>query len=333
MCDKRKMRPVLVGPWWLIGQAPKELNDLPKIDQNPDPRPIEMVDHHVFQDDSGKWHLWGCVRNTPVGRVLYHWDADSLTDSPWRCTKDVIRIDRSCGECENDGTSEQIQSPFIVKHEGKFYMLYGGVHAKTEGDAVHDSDSHLIASKHCCQMCLMISDDGNEWTRYKNKDGLSRIFCGPGAARDPSLIRIDDLWYCYYTGFHDADPERAGVYLRTSRDLMDWSEPQLVHYDEHFGHHHAMNECPTVVKRDGLYYLFVTENYYKKRTHIFCSADPRAFGVDDGTDKYDGNDYYVGRMKVAAPEIVVDEEGNEYITSNHDPAGGTMMSRMGWVEH
>ncbi len=330
----KRMRPVLAGEWNLIGQPPLELNDLPKIDQKPDPRDIEMVDHHIFQDDDGKWHLWGCVRNTPVGRVLYHWDADKITDSPWRCTKEHIRIDRSYGECENEGTSEQIQSPFIVKHEGKFYMFYGGVHAKTDENVkIEDSKSHLYASLHDCQMCLMISDDGKKWERYKNEKGQSRVFCGPGATRDPSLIQIDGLWYMYYTGFH-TDPNSAGVYLRTSQNLIDWSEPKIVHYDEHFGHHHAMNECPTVIKHDDLYYLFVTESYYKKRTHIWCSADPTDFGVDDyaDADNYDGNDYYIGRMKAAAPEIIVDENGDEYITSNHDPLGGTLITKLGWTE-
>jgi len=327
-----KQRPVLKGDWWLIGSRPAELKDLPEIDQNPDPRDIEMVDHHVFQDDDGKWHLWGCVRNTPVGRVLYHWDADSLTDSPWRCTKELIRIDRSYGECENDGVSEQIQSPFIVKHDGRFYMFYGGVNVKIEGVESKDSDSHLYASKFQCQMCLMISEDGKKWVRHKNSDGQSRVFCGPGATRDPSLIKIDDVWFCYYTGFHGGDTKNVGVYLRTSQNLIDWSDAKLVHYDEYFGHHFAMNECPAVVKHDDLYYLFVTESYYKKRTHVFCSADPYDFGVDDYTDNYDGNDYYAGRIKVAAPEIIVDGEGCEYITSNHNPPGGTMMTRLGWVD-
>ena len=73
---RKKVRPVLVGDWWLIGRAPTEHL------QPQGGKKIEPVDHHLFKGSDGHWHLWGCVRNTEVGRVLYHWQAADLTDSP-----------------------------------------------------------------------------------------------------------------------------------------------------------------------------------------------------------------------------------------------------------
>jgi hypothetical protein len=35
-----------------------------------DPPQHQCVDHHVFQGLDGAWYLWGCIRGTPVGRVL-----------------------------------------------------------------------------------------------------------------------------------------------------------------------------------------------------------------------------------------------------------------------
>lgn len=76
----------------------------------------------------------------------------------------------------------------------------------------------------------------------------------------------------------------------------------------------------------GYYYLFRTEDYPSARTHVFRSEDPFDFGIGDASDKY------MGLMAVAAPEIIVDGDGAEYITSNHDLRGGTRMCRLGWEE-
>lgn len=319
-----KLRPVVASDWWRIGPSP----DLSHLGAPLHDKPHEMVDHHLFRDASGKWNLWGCIRQTPVGRILYHWQADCLRDKEWRKTGEMIRCDRSAGECQNDGKSEQIQSPFIVRHHNFYYMLYGGVDVEKADWAATETD--LAATFRVAQMCLMTSPDGQRWTRHKNSNGYSRIFIGPGATRDPSLICIDNVWHCYYAGFHDSNPLNAGVYLRTSRDLITWSEWSLVHFDTHFHHHPYMAECPTVIFHEGWYYLFRTENYPLKRTYVFRSKSPRYFGVI-GDKNYDVNDYFVGVIPVGAPEIIADETGQLFITSNHDLCGGTLMAELGWV--
>ncbi|MDF1514559.1 MAG: hypothetical protein P1S60_12190 [Anaerolineae bacterium] len=54
------------------------------------------------------------------------------------------------------------------------------------------------------------------------------------------------------------------------------------------------------------------------------SADPMDFGIGGARD------HLVTAIAVAAPEIVVDgDDGDkEYITSNHNLAGGTMLCRL-----
>jgi hypothetical protein len=81
------------------------------------------------------------------------------------------------------------------------------------------------------------------------------------------------------------------------------------------------------VERGGSYYLFRTENYVRARTHVFRSDDPRDFGIGDASGRY------VGLIRAAAPEIIVDPAtGGEYITSNHDVDGGTTIAKLAWVE-
>lgn len=138
---KRKLRPVLDGDWWLIGPSPDLRGILPGAEQHlaaweDNDKKGEHnapVDHHIFRSPDGKWQLWGCVRATAVGRILYRWEADELTDSPWRCTGEIIRCDRQAGECLNDRTSEQIQSPFFVQQNGLYYLFYGDASDKLVG--------------------------------------------------------------------------------------------------------------------------------------------------------------------------------------------------------
>ena len=81
-----------------------------------------------------------------------------------------------------------------------------------------------------------------------------------------------------------------------------------------------------MVERGGYFYLFRTENYAERKSHVFRSADPHDFGISDARVKY------VCPFPVAAPEIIVDAQGHEYITSNHNLTGGTMMCRLRWDE-
>ena len=111
---RKKLEPILVGDWWLIGPSPDIdalIPDAAAIKQKRDgagrPEKNAPVDHHIFQGPDGKWHCWGCVRATNVGRVLYHWEAERVTDSPWQSTGEIIRIDKSHGESVDHGDENQ----------------------------------------------------------------------------------------------------------------------------------------------------------------------------------------------------------------------------------
>jgi hypothetical protein len=323
MSDKSRLRPVLDGEFWMIGDNP----DLGPLQGNTDPArgPVqECVDHHVFRSADGAWHLWGCIRNTAVGRVLYHWEADRLADRHWRRTGEMIRADRPAGEClrESDG-KEWLQSPYVVRNGGTYYMFYGG---HCTGLDAEGKPAEAGNERNEGQVCLMTSPDGRRWTRHDDGEGRSRVFIGPGETRDPCLIRIGGLWHIYYAGYHDGRRANPGYYLRTSEDLLCWSNWELVHQDFEFGAGSWNTECPHVVERGGRLYLFRTEDYASRKSHVFRSTDPHDFGVGDASE------HYVCPFPVAAPEMVVDAEGSEYITSNHNLAGGTMICRLAWKE-
>lgn len=352
---KVKLKPELVGDWWLIGPPPPASKEIPaeipktqaeiekiceaagmskedclkftKKEAGKKSR-FEPVDHHIFKASDGYWHLWGCVRGTAIGRILYHWKSKNLTDSNWELTNEFFRCDPSVGECIDDWNGKEwIQSPYIVKENGKYYMFYGGHSIGRDKSGVPVSGLSDDKFRSESQICLMTSDDGLKWKRHLFKDGLSRLFVGPGETRDPCLIKVNDTWYMYYAGYEEGDLlNNGGVYVRKSKDLINWSDYKLAHRDPTFGPSSWDHECPHVVYRDGYYYLFRTENYWEARTYVYRSDDPNDFG----TNAESAQDLYVGRIAIAAPEIY-QVDGEEFVSSNHDPAKGTQMSRMKWV--
>jgi len=338
MAQRRKLRPVLDGRWWLIGPSPL-LSDRIQGDEShrvafEKHRVGEHnapVDHHVLRDDRGVFHLWGCVRSTAVGRILYHWQSDDITASPWRDTGQFLRADRDAGESVDDWHGEEwLQSPFFVRHDDGYSMFYGGHRAGLDAsgtpvEGVAGPDYAADPSLH--QICLMTSSDGRSWKRHRNSDGTSRLFLGPGETRDPCVIRVGDRWHMYCAGYFDPDrpDEGAGFVVRTSTDLVNWSDWRLVHRGPSFGADRCDTECPFVVEKGGFYYLFRTVDYYRAVTLVFRSEDPFDFGVGDARGKF------VGRLPCAAPELY-EFDGIEYVSSSHAPLECEKMCRIRWVE-
>jgi hypothetical protein len=325
---KAKLKPVVQGDGWPIAPSAAALDKLlpHKYAGYPtDPLLNRINDHTIYQTDDGQWHLWACVGNTPVHYVFCHWQANELTQSPWRFTGRIIRLDRNRGECQVVWkNADMMQSPFVVKENGLWYMVFGGYATG------YDSDGHATLDYDSMenQICLMTSPDGYGWTRYDNGLEQSRIFVGPGAARDPCLIKINGLWHIYYCGHRNRHRADEGIYVRTSSDLRAWSEARLTHFIDHDilkrertnGAKHHTNESPFVVERSGYFYLFRSGGYLGDgggSASVFRSEDPLDFGVN-----IDPKEKYVCNINCHAPEIVVDREGREYISKIYDPERG-----------
>lgn len=382
-------RPVLAGPWKLIGPNPELSDVLPgdeahrvAFEKGREKEHNAAVDHHIVRDEEGIFHLWGCVRATEVGRVLYHWKSRDVEAEPWESTGEIIRADESAGESVDDWFGQEyIQSPYFVHDDGVYYMFYGGHRAgvQADGTPVPGARARAAAAPGATsvesgrgetgtaweapasasapanpsapataprpaesagvdstlgpgtdpslhQICLMTSPNGRDWTRHRNADGTSRLFLGPGETRDPCVLKIGDSWHMYYAGYYDYErpDEGAGFVVRTSTDLVSWSDWTLVHRDPRFGASRTDTECPFVVERNGFFYLFRTVDYYYCRTLVFRSDDPFDFGVGDASDKL------VARLPCAAPELY-EFDGVEYVSSSHTPLEGEQLARLGWV--
>ncbi len=295
--------PVLASePWHITGYP--ELGNLANDAEH------EVVDHAIWQSADGKWHCWACVRGTKIGRLLYGWEGATLEQTDWKPDGITMRAERSYGESINDWFGEEwIQAPYVLHQGDTYYMFYGG-HNTELGE---------------CQICLATSPDGRRFERYKNPQGMSRLFVGPGEARDPMVLKVGEQWVCYYCG-HDTGQRRpCKVYARTSSNLLDWSDYREVSWGGlASGEGFWSTECPFVVYLDGYYYLFRTSEYRSPaRTHVYRSRDPFNFGL--------GNDSkLVTTLRVAAPEVV--QVGDQYyISSVEDLHGGVQLFKLQWM--
>jgi len=291
--------PTIDGEWWDISNNP-DIGEYNAAGQQP-------VDFGIWQAADGTWQLWSCIRRTNYpgkGRLFYRWEGKSLTDPNWKPMGIVMVADTSLGETEGG-----LQAPHVIKIDGVYHMFYGDWR----------------------RICLATSRDGKNFERVKNDQGQPDLFGGPYIqTRDAMVIKIGNLYYCYYSD-HMQQPAPAPfafIFCRTSADLKHWSEPFPVSAG---GSPVALclwkggdAECPFVVERNGLYYLFRNQRYGEKGVNTqYASPNPLDFGVN--SDRY-----MIGQLPVAAPEII-HHEGQDYIASVKPDFKGIRLAKLKWV--
>lgn len=224
-----------------------------------------------------------------------------MTDANWTAKGIALHADPALGE-----TQGGLQAPYVFRHDGKYWMVYGD----------------------WANICLATSTDGKNFARHRNLEGRPQLnFAGKmdrsRNGRDPMVIPIKGKWYCYYT----AHPDNKGYdYVRTSEDLINWSEERIVAAGGASGGGPYSAECPFVVEpQAGHFYLFRTQVYGQKaQTMVYHSHDPFDFGI--------ANDevHYVTTLPVAAPEIFR-YAGQWYMAALLPSLKGIQISRLEWV--
>ena len=289
--------PSVPGKWWRIAGNP-DLGELGSEKQEP-------VDFAIWKAADGTWQLLSCIRHTNCGgetRLFYRWESRSLTSENWKPKGVAMQADPKLGE-----TAGGLQAPHVFKRGREYYMVYGDWQ----------------------RICLARSLDGKNFERVLNERGQPDLFRGPyGHTRDPMVIELGGLYVCYYTGHEKDEKIQAAVFCRTSADLVHWSEPMLVAAGGE-AHKHSWYggdcECPFVLNHEGHYYLFRNLLYGKGHLNVqYASTNPFDFGV--GTDRC-----YVGLLRVAAPEIIVDKR-RQYIASLTPELDGIRLARLQWVK-
>ena len=289
--------PVLVpqidGEFWQVAGNP-ELGKYTTPKQQP-------VDFGVWQAADGTWQLWSCIRATSVPggtRLFYGWQGKNLTDRDWSPKGIAMMADPNFGEREG-----LLQAPFVLKENSVYYMFYGaGYH-----------------------IALARSVDGKTFARQLMPNRRSGMFGedrGP-SNRDPMVIKIGSLYYCYYTA---SQHQQGAILVRTSKDKIHWSDARKVAYGGSQGNGSGSAECPFVYYHatSGYYYLLRNQRYGQNAQFaVYRSKDPLDFGLDNDRS-------LVETMPYAAPEIV-ESEGQTYIAVLLPTLKGIQIAKLKWA--
>ena len=140
--------PRISGAWWTVASDP-DLGPLTNPKQQP-------VDFGIWQATDGTWQLWSCIRGTKEpgnSRLFYRWEGARLTDRDSALKGIALQADPALGE-----TRGGLQAPFVLRHEGSFWMFYGD----------------------WTTICLATSTDGKTFTRRRNAEGKPQLdFASP----------------------------------------------------------------------------------------------------------------------------------------------------------
>ncbi len=290
--------PEIDGEWWSVAGNP-DLGEYASAKQQP-------VDFAVWQAADGTWQLWSCIRHTRCGgqtRLFYRWEGERLTDANWKPMGVAMKADPALGETEGG-----LQAPHVFKEQDRYYMVYGDWR----------------------RICLATSTDGKSFSRVLNPRGQPDLFSGPlENSRDPMMLKLGSLFYCYYMGHKKGAEYQSAIFCRTSENLADWSEPMMISAGgqaaQHTNWFGGDAECPFVVAKDGLFYLFRNQLYGRNNLNTqYASPNPLNFGV--GHDRY-----RLGTLPVAAPEIVF-HAGQWHIAALQPALDGIRIARLRWVE-
>ncbi|MBI5095641.1 MAG: hypothetical protein HZB26_24800 [Candidatus Hydrogenedentes bacterium] len=138
--------------------------------------------------------------------------------------------------------------------------------------------------------------------------------------RDPNLLLWKDTYHVLTCGQFDVRMAKLDGFTSCGESRVILTMPDKID-----------PESPTLIQRDGTFYLFVCgwngiwdkkdiEGAYQHVTYVYQSDDP--FRFDAGKE--------VTRLNAHAPEIFQDEDGDWYISSVEWPHRGVSIARLVW---
>lgn len=258
-------------------------------------------DHSLVVGADGKWHLFGITSfggGPSQERYFVHGAGNSL-DEPFE----------EAGRCVDTG--KLAWAPCVIRKDEYYYMFYGP-----------------------SPTSLAVSFDMYEWfgtsVTLKNEPLM-------GAHRDHFVLKTAENEYIMYVvGVYN---KKGAVSCFSSTDLLNWN---FKGYALTSGDKAPLTpawgafESPFVVKKDNLYYMFVTYTDCSDETYndtlVFVSEDPLSFGEYNGDC---GGAIPVTRLKAHAAEVL-EQNGNYYITTcgwkeKPNPNPGTVsVARLEW---
>lgn len=251
-----------------------------------------MNDFCIFRDREGIWHAIGIMGTGTWDseRSLFHSSSPDL-DRPFRNHEPLLV------ESPPAGLAPQKHAPFVVERNGVYHLYYR---------------RPLGTILRAC------TEDPWRWP------GLGEVVFQERDARDVCILEADGRFLMYYCQSTEVEGQlRACVMLRTSDDLMQWSDAVVVHDDGPATH--SFLESPYVIRRPEGFYLFICHRRIGCRiTVVLFSEDPRRFGSGRG-----------GWLTILAPAHaaeIVEWDGKTYLAAVSGPVSPGFPNDGGWVD-
>jgi Glycosyl hydrolases family 43 len=251
------MIPYPAKPWAqatrIVGERPQlRLADiegkLPSFDRLP-----LYNDFCMVSDADGRWHCVGILFEGHSAQDfrqdrLFHYMADSI-EGPYH----------SLGYLDlGYGKSAGVWAPCIVRNGHRALIYYASVSDKGASIRVAESTDPQMRSWHrgAGGKEILITEDGD---------------------RDPEVIkdRRTGHYLMYYVA---GDGNTDVVKVRTSTDLLTWTEPRTV-LGTPTGY--QASESVFVLQENGYYYLWISGSADYSRMSLYISTDPFNFGDAD----------------------------------------------------
>ena len=211
-------------------------------------------DFCLTQSADGRWHCIGILfegksRAEFKQNQLFHYVSDSIV-GPYHSVGPI-----DLGYPKKEG----VWAPCIVRDEKRTLMYYA--HAGKEGMSI----------------CVAQAED-SQLLRWHRGAGGEEVLVTEEAARDPEIIKDQrtGLFLMFYVcAIKTADDWEGVVRVRTSTDLLKWSDPRTV-LGTPPGY--GGSESAFVLQEDGIYYMWVSSSEDYGVMSLYVSRDPFNFG-------------------------------------------------------
>lgn len=256
-----------------------------------------VVNDFTVVQKGGKVHLIGITHPKPPGFVDgYTFDAETLHEAEFQffhaagapgengfLPDSFTELPKFAYPAQRPGEQNEAWAPNCVEKDGVFHLFY---------------------SPHGLR--LATSEDLVSWRFH------GTLFSGDPMLRDPCVLEDGGTYTMFYV-------EDNRVDMRTSKDLVNWSEPAVVQENPFCG---GMSESPVCFKKDGVYYL------------LWCLCDGQNGSYDDRTFVYAAksladfkNASPIAMLRAHAPEVFV-LNGQYYLASAQVPERGISFAKL-----
>lgn len=263
-------------------------------------------DHCFVKGADGKWHGYGIIGHKPINpwtgeTRFFHISAKTFNQAKWE--------DHDYALETKPGAERVLWAPHVF-HEAEsdtWHMFYN----------IGNMQENAPYYASWGQLCRADSKDMFNWERHP----LNPLFSDPGHARDSYILKDENIYYYYYTRTFDEVDLRSCVAVRTSPDLKHWSGPKIVHTQSFECDWGGDAESPFVVKKDGLFYLFICRAMTEyNQTHVYWSESPDEFPIEN----------FVCELPTHASEVVKISEDEWYISNTGWDKKGLFVAKLDW---